>query len=233
MTELLAPFMLGLLGSGHCLGMCGPLVLAYSLQERDPAAISTVPGLSAVGRSFSHHLAFQAGRLLTYGLLGGLAAGLFQFASLYPLFHGVRGGVTVAGGCLMVLLGLILLRLVPIPGFLGTDRLLPDFIRVRMPVLLQSRRFGAKMVLGLLAGFMPCGLSWGMLVVAMVTQNVSEGFFIMISFGLGTLPALFSIGLFSSVLSVKWRLAGERLAACGVLAMGILMVVKGSGAFLL
>jgi hypothetical protein len=220
-TEFFIPFMLGFLGSGHCLGMCGPLVLAFSMQEGNPSAALSVRN------SFRHHLAFQSGRLLTYGLLGGLAAGMFQFASLYHFFQGLRGGVTLAGGFLMMVFGLMLLRLVPTPAFLGSDRMLPDGVRRQLPVLMGSKKVWAKMVLGLLAGFMPCGLSWGMIVVAAITRDMTAGILIMTAFGLGTAPALLAVGLFSSVISLRMRLAGERLAACGLLFMGIFMVVKG------
>jgi hypothetical protein len=126
----------------------------------------------------------------------------------------------------------MLLRFLPTPGFLASGRVVPEVIRRRLPLLFGSKKPWSKLLLGMLAGFMPCGLSWGMLVIAAATQEMSRGFLVMTAFGLGTLPALLIVGLFSSGLSLRLRLTGERLAACGVLLMGIFMVLKGSASFL-
>lgn len=232
MTDFFTPFMLGFFGSGHCLGMCGPLVLAFSMQDDNSSGAILEPGVLSVRNSLSHHLAFQTGRLLTYGLLGGLAAGMLKFASLHLFFQGVQGGVTLAGGIIMMIIGLMLLQMVPTPGFLVSKWIMPDIVNRKLPILLGSKRSLAKLILGLLAGFMPCGLSWGMIIAAAFTQDMTTGFLTMIAFGLGTVPALLSAGFFASVLSVKLRLTGERLAAFGFLLMGVFMVVKASARFL-
>jgi sulfite exporter TauE/SafE len=75
-TEFFVPFMLGFLGSGHCLGMCGPLVLAFSMQEGNPLAVLSVRN------SIRHHLAFQSSRLR---------------AALYGNIHGGEGRRPIAG----------------------------------------------------------------------------------------------------------------------------------------
>jgi len=232
MNELVFPFTVGFLGSLHCLSMCGPLVLAYSLQARDSKDFVTGTVRCPLSAGLLHHLAFHAGRLFTYGLLGALGAGLFQLASFQQVFTGLRGGMSMAGGFIMIILGLAFLRLLPLPAFLGTGRLIPDFIRQRLlPALFQAQQPGAKGLLGLLAGFMPCCLSWAMIAKAATEQEIVAGFFTMIAFGLGTMPALLAAGLFTSVLSLKLRLLGERLAAFAVIFMGIFLMTSGAGVF--
>ena len=85
MVDLFAPFIIGFLGSFHCLGMCGPLVVAYSLHLKSPSCPETrMRPLWQTG--VLHHLAFQAGRLLTYGFLGFAAAGLVHLMDLKQIF---------------------------------------------------------------------------------------------------------------------------------------------------
>lgn len=223
----LLPLTVGFLGSLHCLGMCGPLVIAYSL-DGNPGELLPGYGVGPLRNGLCHHLAFHAGRLLTYGFLGGLAAGLFGLTDFSDFFSGLRRGMAIAGGLIMVAIGLTLLRLIPVPGFLGSDRFLPRRIRERvLPALFKSQHLAAKTALGLFAGFLPCGLSWAMIVKAATAQSIPEGFFTMLSFGLGTVPALLAAGLFTSFLSLELRLLGERLAAFAVLFMGIFMIASG------
>lgn len=225
--DFFASWTIGFLGSLHCLGMCGPLILAYSLHVRG----SRNPGVGHDGWVFQgeifHHLAFHTGRLLTYGFLGALGGFLFHFASVDRLFLHLRSGMTLLGGVLMILLGLVLIRAIPLPRLTlfpsdGTEgkRLLGR--------LLESPSVSSKVALGMAVGFLPCGLSWAMIVKAASTQNALAGFVIMLAFGLGTVPALFFPGFLASILSVKLRLAGEKLAALSVIAMGLVLVAKGA-----
>jgi len=233
MFDLLAPFSIGFVGSLHCLGMCGPLVLAYSLHiKSDQAQPSNQLG-AAWKSGFWHHTAFHLGRIITYGVLGAIAAALFHLADLSSLFAGLRGSMTLLGGVLMVLLGLVLLQVLPLPAFLtsvptGTSSLWGRSV----PRLLRSQSVGSKMVLGLATGFLPCGLSWAMIIKAATTQNPAAGFLTMAAFGSGTVPALFLTGLSASVLSLKTRLLGEKVAAVSVIAMGMILVFKGAKVFI-
>ncbi|MBI4495839.1 MAG: sulfite exporter TauE/SafE family protein [Deltaproteobacteria bacterium] len=226
MFEFLPPFLIGFVGSLHCLGMCGPLVLAYSLNLPG----SRGEGFSVWRRGFLHHLAFHSGRILTYGFLGAAAAGVGSLIGFPGALLNLRGGVTLAGGCLMVLLGLVLLKILPLP-------LLPpplgpgSFFGRLLPPLFRSPRPLSKMALGVTAGFLPCMLSFALLVKAATTQNLPGGFFTMILFGLGTAPALFLAGFSASFLSLKIRILGERTAALSVILMGLILVFKGAGYF--
>ena len=229
--DLLPPLLIGFLGSLHCLGMCGPLVMAYSLhicQGKNQGA----PGLQPLwNEGIFHHLAFHSGRVLTYGFLGALAASLAQLVDLSRFFSGFRSGISVGGGILMVLLGLVLLKVVPaslfsLPSF-GPE----SFWRKIFPPLLQSRRLVFRLALGLATGFLPCMLSWAMMVKAATTQHPLPGFLTMVFFGLGTVPALFLTGLSASLISMKTRFLGERVAAVSVIAMGFILIFKGSKYF--
>jgi sulfite exporter TauE/SafE len=226
--DFLAPFLIGLFGSLHCLGMCGPLVMAYSLHIKNPEPRAAGLNPSPWGKGFSHHLAYHLGRLTTYGILGALAAGLFQTVGL-NLFLNFRGVLILAGGALITLLGLVFLRMIPLPDLLSRfspgpqllgNRLLPSLIKSPIPL--------SKMALGLLSGLLPCCLSLSMLIKAATTENMSEGFMTMAAFGLGTVPTLLALGVSASLLTLRTRIIGERLAAFSVIAMGLILVFKGA-----
>jgi sulfite exporter TauE/SafE len=239
--DLAAPFLIGLLGSLHCLGMCGPLVLAYSLHLKpsiskgtplDPNSDPRMQGRekpipSFWSGGFFHHLAYHFGRVTTYGILGGLAAGFFNHLGL-NLFLPVRGGLILIGGAVITILGLVLLRVIPLPTFLNGFSLPTRSLGERLlPSLIQSPVLFSKMALGSACGLLPCGLSSSILVKAAISENMAQGFLTMTAFGLGTIPALLAIGFPVSLLSLRTRIIGERLAALSVVAMGLILIVKG------
>ena len=225
--DLIAPLLIGFLGSLHCLGMCGPLVMAYSLHIRSAEETSLSAPSNLWAKGFAHHTAFHAGRLLTYGILGTLAAALAHLAGFNHFFSGLRSSLTLGGGVLMVLLGLILLKVIPFSLFS-----LPSFGsgsfwgKVFIP-LFRSRRAASKVLLGMATGFLPCMLSWAIVVKAATTQNILAGFLTMVFFGIGTVPALFLAGLSASFLSLKVRFFGERVAAVSIMVMGFILIFKG------
>lgn len=229
MFDFIAPFLFGLVGSTHCLGMCGPLVLAYSLHLRPPGG----PRVSAAWpASISHHLAFHAGRLITYSLLGAFAAAVLQAQSLHRVFAGLRSGVTLGGGILMIAFGLGLAGILPLRFFFVPAWRPGTVGRTLFQRLLSSNGLPSKLILGFLSGFLPCMLSFIMIVKAAATANPLLGFFTMLLFGLGTLPALFLTGISASLLSMKARLLGERAAGVMAAVMGVILIVKAGRYFL-
>jgi hypothetical protein len=226
MLDLIGPFIFGLAGSGHCLGMCGPLVLAYSLHLRVPDLRDRAAAWPA---SATHHAAFHTGRLFTYGLLGAAAAGIAGTGAFHHPLAAFRSTVSLGGGGLMVVFGVCMLGTVPLRlSWLPVAKgpFAPEFFRR----LFSSKRLAAKFSLGLVAGCLPCMLSLAMVVKAATTGRPFLGFLTMLSFGLGTLPALFFTGLSASLLSFRVRLLGERVAAGMVIVMGLILIVKGLAA---
>ncbi len=234
MLETFAPFIVGLTGSLHCLGMCGPIVIAWSLRYRTASCPgSGGEGVSLFSGAFLHHLAFHAGRITTYGLLGAVVAGIFSSLELHKFSMQYRAGFAVASGMALIGLGLIVSGTLPLPPFV--TRLLSPQAPVfgkRLAELANSRSPGSKIGLGLLVGLLPCGLTWAMLVAAAGTLSPARGFVTMVSFGLGTIPALLAAGMSVSLASARTRLFGERAAAVFIIIMGVLLAVRGLGAIL-
>jgi uncharacterized protein len=229
MYDLFAPLIVGFMGSVHCLGMCGPLVMAYALYGRSPQPSGQPQSSSAWKRGASHHIAFHLGRLITYGILGAAAAGLAQFVTLQPFFAGLRSTISLGGGIVMVVFGLFLVRAIPFPAFVVS--ISGSYSQHFFQPLLTSSRWISRVALGLGVGFLPCLLSWAMIAKAATTATVWEGFATMVLFGLGTVPALFFTGLSASLFSLKVRFIGERVAALSVVVMGLILMFKGAKFF--
>ncbi len=226
MIDLFASFTVGLLGSLHCVGMCGPIVLAYSLslKQGTTAGGAFAPGLH---RLFSHHAAFHSGRILTYAILGAIVAAAFHSLEVQKFSALYRAWIAVFCGILLIVFGLVLMRIAPVPSFLA--RLVsPGYIGRKIASLAGLPGVTPKIGLGLAAGLIPCGLSWAMLVNAASTLDPAKGFMTMASFGLGTAPALLLTGMSASFISTRKRLLGERAAAAMVIVMGVFLLGKGA-----
>jgi sulfite exporter TauE/SafE len=207
----------GLLGSGHCLGMCGPIVWAYA--ARLPAEVSWAARLGA-------HLAYNLGRVgmwvflgLSLGMAGGMLGGLAPVGRILAL----------GGGVAMLALGLANLGLFPLRFRLegeGGNRLWRVYRRL-FQALIGAGGPSGKFALGLANGLLPCGLSYALLARAGATGSPVEGGLVMLAFGLGTVPVLLGAGL----LLGRFRLPrwSERLAAVAVLAMGAGLLWRGWG----
>ncbi len=212
-ATLASMLLLGLLGTGHCLGMCGPLVLA-------------LPG---TGRGLLTHLAYHLGRITTYAIVGGvvaaLGAGLRQAAVASdedPLGSVTRLQVvlSVVSAALLLTLGLTRLGIIREPKIMASANpaRLPAFNRVRK----QSAKKGAPpatFVLGLLLGLLPCGLSYAAFARALTAESPLVGASLTLAFGVGTLPGLLLLGTGVAAFARRHRRLFELLA--GVLLVGM------------
>ncbi|MEO0559490.1 MAG: sulfite exporter TauE/SafE family protein [Bacteroidota bacterium] len=212
-VELAIPLTLGLLGSAHCVGMCGGFVALLSAGSE--------------GRASSRQAAYFAGKTATYAVFGLLAGA--AGASLADLFGALGGTLSVVLGSAMVLVGASLCGLAwrgaSAPGATVAARLGPAIGR-----LVQSGSLPSIAGLGALNGLLPCGLVYGMLAVAAASGSALEGALTMAVFGLATVPALAVTGWLGSRLKPQNRLWMQRIAGVLVIAMGVLTVARGATA---
>lgn len=205
------------------MGMCGPIVLAYSLQSTRGSG-----GLERVKAGFLDHLVFHLGRLGSYMLLGAAAGIIAQLVNLQSFMAQLRAWVSLGGGGILVLMGLVLLGLIPVPDWVqgdsGSAPLVSRWI--------SSKSLLGRMGLGMATGFLPCMLPWAMMVKAASSGGMLEALSIMALFGIGTVPALVLLGVSATAVSYRLRLAGERIAAVGVIIMGVLLFYKGARALI-
>lgn len=201
----------GLIGSLHCLGMCGPLVaVAEGMRSRSGAPWAQLP--------------LHVGRIITYTLLGILAGLVGAAVNTSGMAVGVHGAASVLGGVAMILFALVLLGWLPWRHALTVSQgAVSRFVRG-----LASRRPLSGVALGLYWGLLPCGLVWGMLAGAAATGSPLHGAAVMAVFGAGTVPALLVAGGLASLLGPRVRAQLPRFAAGTVLLLGVLMVLRGA-----
>jgi hypothetical protein len=212
-ADLYALFLLGILGTGHCVGMCGPLVFAF-------------PGCT--GR-ISAHLFYHLGRIGTYtavgGAMGAVGLGLSQLAGrsgLDPLAWIARlqvGFSLLAAGFLLVF-GLARLEIIREPAWmsLAAPDKIPGFGRVLRSAG-GDRNAGGMLVLGMALGFLPCGLSFAAFARALPAGGFLAGALMTLAFGLGTLPGLLLLGTGASGLARRYRRHSDILSGMVMIAM--------------
>jgi sulfite exporter TauE/SafE len=187
-SGFLAVFLIGLLGGVHCAGMCGGIVSALSLQMPG-AAGSSAP-------AWSIHLAYNLGRIASYAIAGALIGALGSLGLLLNNWLPVQLGLYVAANLMMVALGLYLTGLTQTLAF--TERAGQWLWRRVQPAtkrFLPVRGVAQAFPLGMLWGWLPCGLVYSVLTMTLVSGSAARGAATMLAFGLGTLPNLMLAGL--------------------------------------
>lgn len=225
MTDFLLMLSLGFLGSfGHCLGMCGPLTVAFSLIDRPNQSLRN-------GRShLTFHLWLNLGRLLSYGIVGGIigtiGSVLIAGGQLAGIGSGLRQGLAILTGSLLIWFGLhqIQPRWLPRVPLLASFGGLHDRLNQKMLQFSQVSPIG----LGLLWGLMPCGFLYAAQIKAASSGNPMLGALTMLAFGLGTLPMMVGIGGSSRWLSRDRRSQLFRLGGWVTLTIGLLTVTRNS-----
>jgi sulfite exporter TauE/SafE len=211
MEFLLAAITLGVLGSFHCVGMCGPIALALPVHHLGTAG--KISGL----------MIYHIGRALTYSLFGAF----FGVLGMGVVIAGYQQALSVALG-VIILLGLFL----PVSGisrfFSAPFAGLSYKIKSAFSSLFSKRSHTALFITGMLNGLLPCGLVYMALAGATATGDVIKGALFMAVFGLGTLPAMFSVTFFSGI-SVSFRTKIRKYIPMVAGVMALLLILRGLG----
>jgi sulfite exporter TauE/SafE len=208
-------------GFGHCAAMCGPLVGSL--------ALAAAPG--GQSRSVGGQLAYHAGRVTTYALLGAVMGATGAFLNVAGRLAGLQDAVAIGGGILLVLVGLSAAGLSA--GLRRVEaRLSAGLRRVVRALIDRSEGGGGSGRLypvGLALGVLPCGASWTAFLGAAASGSPARGLVLALAFGLGTVPALLLVG--AAAAAVGARLRGALYRAGGVLIalVGVLFVLRGLG----
>jgi hypothetical protein len=217
-TGFIAVFLVGLLGGVHCVGMCGGIVSALTIQPggqsvRAPGAASALP----------LHLAYNFGRISSYVIAGALVGAIGSFSLLLSEMLPVQMGLYIAANLMMIALGLYLTGLTQSLAF--TERLGQALWKRIQPFtrrFLPARNVAQAYPLGLLWGWLPCGMVYGVLTAALLSGSAARGAATMLAFGLGTLPNLLLAGMLlhrlRSIVQARWVRLGSGLL---VIAFGV------------
>lgn len=220
-TSFLAAFLIGLSGGAHCLGMCGGIVGALTL------GLPATPGDSLLGR-LAFSLAYNLGRLLSYVVAGMLAGGVGAWTTHLLAVHQAQLILRLLAGLFMILLGLYLAGWWS--GLARLERAGGRLWRRIEPLgrrLLPVRTPGQALGIGLVWGWLPCGLVYSVLTWAIGAGGALNGGLLMLCFGLGTLPALLAMGAFAAALAdfmrhrwTRW-IVGALVILFGAYQMGL------------
>jgi len=204
---LLTAIALGLVGSLHCAGMCGPLALALPMTGNARSSF-------ILGR-----VAYNLGRIVTYCALGAVFGLVGQTLAL----AGFQRWISLTAGT-AILVGLILsakfATSVPVARAVA-------WIKSGLGAMLRQRSFASTFVLGTLNGLLPCGLVYAACAGAVATGGLLSGAEYMAAFGLGTVPMMLGIGLIGQKLQFTLRFKLQRLIPASVAVVAVLLILRG------
>lgn len=209
----LSALLLGLLGSFHCIGMCGPIALVLPIHQEKP-----IPRLLKI---FLYH----SGRLLAYGSIG--------------LFFGIVGkGLYLSGfqQRLSIIIGVFMIVYILIPyktikklNFTSSIFSLVSHIKTKLGQRLQNKGYRSLFIIGFLNGYLPCGMVYMALAGAIATGTPSEGFLYMFIYGLGTIPLLTLLIYFKNTFSISVRNKIQKAIPYFIFLIGLMFILRGMG----
>ena len=223
MIYYLVIFAAGFAGSFHCIGMCGGFACALGRDPRGPAA------------TVERHLLYNAGRLTTYCFLGGTAGALggvlcTSQGIAVPVLNGPLDAaqrlLAITAGLLMIAMALQFFGLLQ-----GFHRVAVGFggntLAASLRNLLKADSRAAPVAFGVFNGFLPCPLVYAFAAQAASTLGALPGILVMLSFGLGTFPAMLMMGGVGRMLAPTWRQRGVWVAGSFILLLGLITLGRG------
>ncbi|GAA4272828.1 sulfite exporter TauE/SafE family protein [Aquimarina gracilis] len=210
---LVSAFILGLLGSFHCLGMCGPIAFMLPVNQ------------SNATKKFFQIFLYHFGRLLAYSVIG-LFFGLIG-KSLH--IFGLQQGLSIGAGILMILIVLI-----PSSIFLKYNFSKPVYsiiskVKSELGAALKKKTPDTFLTIGFLNGFLPCGLVYMAVFGAIATGHLRDSSLYMMFFGLGTIPLMTVAVYAGNLLHGKMRLHVQKVIPVFVVLIGLLFILRGMG----
>lgn len=209
-------------GFGHCIGMCGPIVISLSLNRKGRNLL--IP-----------HLLYNAGRIITYAILGGVAGMLGSFTILTSSILSLQKGVLIFAGALVLLMGLAMGGWIPFGRVFGDGDSSSSVFSKSLHRLSAARSPFFHLPLGLLLGLLPCGPVYTALIASaragMAADSALQGFLfgtgLMLAFGIGTVPSLFLVGRLADFGWIKSRQRIYRITSVLMVVIGIYFIIQG------
>lgn len=204
-------FMIGLVGSFHCIGMCGPIALALPVQSNQRFKL-------VLGR-----ILYNTGRAFTYAFIGVFFGLIGQSLSL----AGLQQSISIVAGVLILLMVLLpssyaqrMYLLKPAYGF-------TNFLKQKFGLLLKKKSVASTFLIGLLNGFLPCGLVYLAVAGAVAMGNALEGAAYMFLFGLGTIPVMLAVSLAGNFIGLNVRKRINKVIPAFMIALAFLFILRG------
>lgn len=202
-------FLMGLLGSVHCIGMCGPLVMALPIAQK-----SNLQKWIALAL-------YHTGKIASYALLG-IIFGLL--GSQFP-FYIMQQNLSIVIGIVMLLYVVYVFILKP-KQLLNLSFLYKPIVS-QLGKLFKMKHMATFLLIGFLNGLLPCGMVYLALTSALATQDVLNGGLFMLFFGLGTVPALLMVALGGQYMGLAFRSKLQQLLPVFIFGMGVMLILRG------
>ncbi|MGD2270323.1 MAG: sulfite exporter TauE/SafE family protein [Desulfobacterales bacterium] len=208
-------------GFGHCIGMCGPIVVSLSLNLSSRGVV--IP-----------HLLYNSGRILTYTLIGGIMGAGGSFTGITADIAGLQKTVMILTGVLIVIMGLAMGGWLPMGRLFGNQYSPGKIISKGFRKLSAVKSTMVYFPLGLLLGLLPCGPVYTALLGAarfgMEANNTMAGTLngmgLMFAFGLGTIPALMLVATLVNLAWLKFRAIIFRFSAVAMVLLGVYFIIR-------
>ncbi len=202
-----AALAMGFLGSLHCIGMCSPLAIAVS---------------NLRGNALRNRLVYNSGRIVSYSLLGVLAAAIgtgFQVA-------GLQNTLSIVLGSLLIIAGLAGVSQIRIPVVTPAIQNFTAFIKKLFSTFLSKKTTGAVLILGFLNGLLPCGLTYLALTYCITLPAITDGALFMLFFGMATLPVMLGLTGIVQILVKRYHINFQRVTTITLIALGVLLISR-------
>lgn len=215
-VDLLSLFVIAITASfGHCLGMCGGIVLAYSQLH-----ISNNFFIKLLS-----HFVYGFGRITTYAIIGMISAFI---GSGFFLTQSTKGGFFIAIGFIMILFGVFILFIPKVLAFLEVNIASFGIFKNLFGFFLKKQSLASLYILGILNGAIPCGIVYFFAISASVSGGILNGALVMIVFGVATLIPMVLLGIFNSVLNLtKYKNIMNKISSILIILFGIWTIIKG------
>ena len=210
---LWSALVLGLMGSFHCVGMCGPIAFMLPVDHTNPA--------KKLFQVFLYHF----GRLMAYGIIGLV----FGFLGKELYVFGLQQKLSIIIGAIMILLVLIPYKTVSKYNFSKPIYSVLAKVKNQLGKELKKKSPDTFLTIGFLNGFLPCGLVYMALFGSMATASPWLGALFMILFGMGTVPLMTTAVYFGSMLKGAAKKSVQRLIPVFVILIGLLFILRGMG----
>ena len=210
---LVSAILLVFMGSLHCVGMCGPIAFMLPVNRQNPVKKAGQVALYHVGRLLSY-----ATIGVVFGLLG---KGLYVF--------GMQQKLSIAIGILMIILVLVPAKIFAKYNFSKPVYKIISKVKTKLGQELKKKTADTFLTIGILNGFLPCGLVYMALFAAIAMGDIAKGSLYMVLFGLGTIPLMTTAVYFSGFLKGSAKKRIQKLIPALVVVIGILFILRGLG----
>ena len=210
---LIPALLLGLGGSLHCLGMCGPFALSLQFEKKYR------------NKLIMQNTLYQIGRAFTYALIG-VVAGLIGIGIQ---LKGFMGYTSIIIGVLMILSAFMSFQTLERVTLLKPIHVAVVKLKMYLQQFVKHNSYGSFLVIGLLNGFLPCGLVITATVASITAAHNSafQSTLFMFVFGLGTIPLMFATVMMGNLFSNKWRLIYEKIIPFVIVIAGLMLIYRG------